>query len=114
MMRTTYKTKEPQHLKDRNRAEDFADAEYRQVVIKAEASAAANGSFVLEVYHGWWDEATKGPINNRQLLRAEYESIAEAEAAYSLQVASLVRDGYIHTFVFDPQEPSGRRYEQIG
>jgi hypothetical protein len=57
---------------------------------------------------------TKKPINPRQILRAEYDTVDQAEADYSLQLASLVREGYIHTFIFDPQEPSGRRYEQIG
>jgi hypothetical protein len=113
MMRTTYKTKRPEHLERRDKPEDFTNAEYRQVVLQNKVGADGVRVLILEVNQGWWDDANKTPIHARTLLAAPYDSWDDAEKDYGKQIEKLIAEGYIHSFSIDPFDPTGRRYEQL-
>jgi hypothetical protein len=94
---TIYANPDPEHLQARDRPEDFAPAEYRQLVIMRRVNE--NGvSFILLVNQGWWDEVGKEPKHNRQLAEIPSATQEELEAAYKAQLKALISQGYIYAY----------------
>jgi hypothetical protein len=56
-------------------------------------------SYVLFVNQGWWDEVGKEPKHPRPLMETSYVSLEAARDGYRAQLDSLVRQGYIYSFL---------------
>ena len=93
-----YKTTDPEHVEHRDKPEDFAPAEYKQLVVKYGVGNDGAITYGLTVFQGWWDEASQEPKHNRVVIEAPYNSKADAEQAYREQLDSLVGQGFIYAF----------------
>jgi hypothetical protein len=108
-----YKTTDPEHLGHRDKPEDFAPAEYRQLVLKSSIGDDGALAYRLTVFQGWWDEVSQEPKHNRPVIEAPYNSKADAEQAYREQRDSSVGQGFKYAFIHPgpfPYEPGRRRY----
>jgi len=113
MLQTTYKTKYPEHLERIERPEDFANAEYRQVSLRASGGREVLGKFVVRVNHGWWNDAEKLPIHAIQQFEEECDSWDAASVVYEEQLKHFIQDGFVHSFSIDQESETGRRYEKL-
>jgi hypothetical protein len=98
-MDVLYKTTDPEHLEHREKPEDFASAEYRQLVVKRGEGDDGTLTYLFTVFQGWWDEAAKEPKHSRQIVEIPYNSRAAAEQAYKDQLDSLIAQGFIYSFI---------------
>lgn len=116
-LQTLYKTPTPDHvIENPNSPEDFSSAEFRELAIEREADSEGVVSYVFSVFQGWWDEAERKPKPEQlpPLIRVPYVSLAAAEEAYHAQLKSLVKQGYIYSFVpMPPNYPPESRYRVL-
>jgi hypothetical protein len=112
---TLYKTPNPENLLEgATIPEDYAPAEYRELVIKREADSDEAVSYVLYIFQGWWDQGGKEPKHNRPTIQVPYTSLKAAEDAYSVQLKTRIKQGYMYSFVpMPPSYPAEMRYQTL-
>lgn len=113
MMQTLYRTKMLDDLAGGDRPEDFANAEYRQLLLKS-SRAASEGPYILQVNQGWFDERGKTAIHPRTLIEEHFATWELARNSFDVNLARLVEQGYVHSYSFDPESEGHHRYEALG
>jgi hypothetical protein len=95
---TIYANPDPEHIPAHDRPEDFAPAEYRQLVIMRRVNETGV-NYILLVNQGWWDAVGTEPKHNRPVAEMPFSTYEELEAAYKAQLKTLISQGYVYAYV---------------
>ena len=105
-MRTLYKVRNPK---------TYASGEYYQQRIDFKVVDGKEVYYVLET-HGYFSDEEKHAVNIVKTLSPDegFTSMREAHARLEEQIARRIKDGFVHSFIFDPLAEDGIGYEYLG